>query len=187
MAAVPDTCESSLHPPMQVKIGTRGSPLALAQAYLTRDILKASARSAPVPARAHARACKHTARVPRPRLVHRVCMHAQRCACTHVEQHMHCARAHMWRGSGVRSSFTPVLCLHWMPEAAQCGRACGCQRCQGCRERGLPFPRTCSLAPGSAPRHAKQTPHRAPPPPAGKLPRAARGGRGGDHHHQDHW
>lgn len=33
-----------------LKIGTRGSPLALAQAYLTRDLLKASlSRPAPIP------------------------------------------------------------------------------------------------------------------------------------------
>jgi hypothetical protein len=33
-----------------VKIGTRGSPLALAQAYLTRDLLKVGAAVVPVPA-----------------------------------------------------------------------------------------------------------------------------------------
>lgn len=55
-----------------LKIGTRGSPLALAQAYLTRDLLKASAARAAsstfvpsgcLPAR---RASLHLASVPPP-------------------------------------------------------------------------------------------------------------------------
>ena len=31
---------SAIAPPTTVRIGTRGSPLALAQAYMTRDLLK---------------------------------------------------------------------------------------------------------------------------------------------------